>query len=318
MNNPWFRWSTVLAMAMLPLCAWAVPPFGGTAFVTPDILIASDPSVFGQVVDKGRGTRTVFDRRTNAFGPINAYLFEARGSDGSVLEAQINPEFGSVDAARIEANRYVRIIGQMPWTSRRNVRSFAVHQGDLDYGGNRNGTLLIHAGRTATYETRGVLEEILIHEAAHASLDERHESAPGWLSAQNADGEFISTYAKDNPTREDVAETYLLYLAVRDTSGRISEALKTQIASVIPNRIAYFDVERVLDWAERSYPQIFAPAGGSTQTLAGGYRYRSFAGGHFLAVPTVATPDLLYLGPLSNNTVLNLGPLADWVRQAAP
>ena len=318
MHNPWFRWSKLLALALWPLSAWAVPPFGGTAFVTPDIIIASDPSVFDQVVDKGRGTRSVFDRRTNVFGPINAYLFEARGTDGSVLEAHINPEFGSVEAARAEATRYARIIGQLPWTSRRNVHSFAVHQGDLDFGGNRNGTLLIHAGRTASYEALGVLEEILIHEAGHASLDERHESAPAWLAAQNADGEFISTYAKDNPTREDVAETYPMYLAVRDTTGRVSEDLKARIASVIPHRIAYFDIERVLDWAERSYPQVFAPAGGSTQTLAEGYRYRSFAGGHYLAVPTGAAPDLLYLGPLSNHLVLNLGPLAGWVRQATP
>lgn len=317
MNKFWFRCRLFVLLAFVPLYAMGEPPFGGTAFVDPNIIVSTDPSVFGQVVDKGQGMRTVFDRRTNAFGAINAFLFEAMGTDGSLIEAQINPEFGSVDAARVEAQRYTRLIGQMPWASRRNVKTFAVHQGDQDFGGNRNGSLLIHAGRTATYVDFGALEEILIHEAGHASLDERHENAPAWLAAQAADGEFISTYARDNPTREDVAESYLMYLAVRDTSGRVSESLKTQVLSVIPHRIAYFDVERVLDWAERTYPQIFGPAGQSTLSLTG-YRYRSYANGHFLAIQEASPARLLYLGPLSNNTALDLGLLSNWVAQAAP
>lgn len=317
MNKFWFRCSLIILFVLVPIRTMAEPPFGGTAFVNPHILIATDPSVFDQVVDKGRGMRTVFDRRTNAFGAINAYLFEAMGSDGSLIEAQINPEFGSVDAARAEARRYARVIGQMPWASRRNVKNFAVHQGDQDFGGNRNGSLLIHTGRTTSYEDFGALEEILVHEAGHASLDERHENAPGWLAAQAADGAFISTYARDNPTREDVAESYLMYLAVRETSGRVSDSLKTQISSVIPHRIAYFDVERVLNWAERAYPQIFGPAGQSTLSLTG-YRYRSYSNGHFLAIQEASPARLVYLGPLSNNSALDLGLLSNWVAQAAP
>ena len=30
----------------------------------------------------------------------------------------------------------------------------------------------------------------------------------GWLSAQDKDCEFISTYARDNPIREDVADDF--------------------------------------------------------------------------------------------------------------
>lgn len=317
MNKFRFRCSHFVLFVFLPLQAIAEPPFGGTAFVDPNIIVPTDPSVFDQVVDKGQGMRTVFDRRTNAFGAINAYIFEATGSDGSVIEAQINPEFGSVYAARAEAQRYAKLIGQMPWGSRRNVKSFSVHQGDQDFGGSRNGSLLIHVGRTPAYESFGILEEILVHEAGHASLDERHENAPAWLAAQAADREFISTYARDNPSREDLAESYLMYLAVRNTSGRVSESLKTQVLSVIPHRIAYFDVEQVLDWAERTYPQIFGPAGQSTLSLEG-YRYRSYSNGHFLAVQQTSPSRLLYLGPLSNNSALDLGLLSSWVAQAAP
>ena len=65
-------------------------------------------------------------------------------------------------------------------------------------------------------------KETLVHEAAHTSLDSAHASAAGWLAAQSADPTFISTYARDFPAREDIAETFVLYLAVRYRSDRIS------------------------------------------------------------------------------------------------
>ena len=44
-----------------------------------------------------------------------------------------------------------------------------------------------------------------------------------------------------SPDREDIAESYLLYFAVRYRSDRISSELKDTIESAIPNRLNYFD-----------------------------------------------------------------------------
>lgn len=66
-------------------------------------------------------------------------------------------------------------------------------------------------------------------------------AAPGWLAAQAADGNFISTYARDNPDREDIAESFLPYLAARHRADRISEELARTIGTTIPNRMRYFD-----------------------------------------------------------------------------
>jgi len=41
--------------------------------------------------------------------------------------------------------------------------------------------------------------------------------------------------------REDIAESFLPYLAVRYRSDRISHALADRISEAMPNRIAYFD-----------------------------------------------------------------------------
>jgi PEP-CTERM motif len=55
-----------------------------------------------------------------------------------------------------------------------------------------------------------------------------------------ADGEFISTYARDYPDREDIAESFLPYLALRYRADRISQSLSDTISQTIPNRINYF------------------------------------------------------------------------------
>ena len=66
--------------------------------------------------------------------------------------------------------------------------------------------MLIHTGQSIDYENQGILEETLVHESTHTSLDGKYANAPEWLAAQEADNTFISTYARDFPEREDLAE----------------------------------------------------------------------------------------------------------------
>ena len=87
----------------------------------------------------------------------------------------------------------------------------------------------------------GIIEETLMHEACHTSLDATHASHPNWINAQNADGMFISTYAQSYPTQEDIAESYVPWFAVRHRWSRISSSDRNTILSTIPNRLAYFD-----------------------------------------------------------------------------
>ena len=46
-------------------------------------------------------------------------------------------------------------------------------------------------------------------------MDIVHANSSGWRSAQVSDGTFISTYARDFREGEDVAETFLMWFAVR-------------------------------------------------------------------------------------------------------
>ena len=147
------------------------------------------------------------------------------------------------------------VIGRLPTVLRADVQTVWIHQGTEPFGGGNN-NLLIHTGQADLYAADGILEETFVHEASHTSLDATHAAAPGWLAAQTADGEFISTYAHDYPNGEDIAESFLPYLAVRYRSDRISQSLFDTISQTIPNRIDYFD-----DQSFDMYPIVIRLAG---------------------------------------------------------
>jgi hypothetical protein len=232
--------SLVALVALINRTVQAIPPFSGTIFIDPDIITSSDPTTFLGSPYAGRGMRWMYDRRVNDWIYVNAYLFNTSFDDGLTSEIQVNPEFGSMAAASIEALTYGTIIGRLPTALRADAQTVWIHQGTQPFGGGNN-NLLIHTGQADLYMADGILEETLVHEAAHTSLDADHASAPGWLSAQAADSEFISTYARDFSNREDIAESFLPYLAVQYRMDRISQSLANTILQTIPNRMDYFD-----------------------------------------------------------------------------
>ena len=230
---------TLLTLALAPWHALGAPPYSGTVFVDEDIIVSSDTSVFESLVPTGRGDRQMFDRR-EGWVTVNAFLFRADYTDGLSIEFQVNPEFEDETQAQEQAERYAPIIGRLPYALRKDVETSWIHRGDEPFGGGNN-NLLIHTDRAETRIAEALIEEVLSHEAAHTSLDADHAEAAGWLDAQVADDEFVSTYARDNSTREDIAESFLMYLAVRHRRDRISAEDAASILDAIPNRIAYFD-----------------------------------------------------------------------------
>ena len=241
--------------------ALADPPFRGTVFISPRVIESSDPTSLRSVTYAGRGERQIYDRRVNAWIRVNAYLFDAQYS-GRQLEFQVNPEFGSVEAARAEVDIYAPAIGRLPAVMLSRATEVEINDGDEPFGGNRNGSFLIHTDRGSDYVRRGVLEEVFFHEAGHVSLDVDHENSAGWRMAQQADGNFISDYARDFPDREDIAESILPYFAVRYQPDRLSADDRATIEATIPNRIEYFD-GLALDWSPYTRTSG-SPADGAT------------------------------------------------------
>ncbi len=215
-------------------------PYGGTIFVDPDIIMASDSSALETVTYIGQANRTIFDRRLNNWTTVNAFLFEVAWNDGLSTEAVVNPEFGTLELAAVEAEKYGWHIGQLPYCLRFDVDEIWINKGVELFGGG-NHSILIHTGQTVLYENDDILEETLVHEASHTSLDATHAASAGWLAAQNLDGGFISDYAEEFPDREDIAESFLMWMAVRYRKDKISTVNFNLITQAIPNRLAYFD-----------------------------------------------------------------------------
>ena len=231
------------------------PPFSGTVFLNPNVITDTDPTAFETLTYTGTGTRLMFDRRTGSVADTSAYLFDATYRDGLTIEMQVNAEFGSREAAEPEAAKYAAYIGKIPTLLRVNVETASIHRGDEDFGGgDRN--ILIYTDRGEQWENGDYIpggpgnyvEEALLHEGVHTSLDETHAAAPGWLMAQAADPTFISTYALDYPAREDLAESFVPYVIVQYRADRTPAGMVDTINATIPNRIAYFDAELAGSW----------------------------------------------------------------------
>lgn len=225
------------------------PPYGGTIFVSGDIITSNDPSLFVSLTYNGTGPRTMYDRRNGGgWVTLNPHLFPTTFSDNLTIEIQINPEF-DLEEATIEANKYAFLVGQLPKELRKDVETMWIHKGEEAYGGGNN-NILIHTEMTTFYENydSGIVEETLLHEAAHTSIDAYYypgnlSNGEAWIAAVEKDGNYISTYARDNPYREDIAELFPLYIAVKYFPERITEAVRDQVLSVSLNRILFFDTQ---------------------------------------------------------------------------
>ncbi|NQZ22525.1 MAG: hypothetical protein HRT53_10750 [Colwellia sp.] len=244
------------------------PPFYGTIFIAPDLIKDSDPTSYAGLTYTGQDVRSMYDRRGDTTKEYNAHLFVATFDDGIKMEIQVNPEFEQTSAMN-QAEKYSRVIGQLPFTLRKHIKFVFMHDGNYDWSGDRigsegvydssgdanfsDGWLLIHTQRGEEYIAEGILAETLIHEAVHAVFEKFHAENVQWKLAQQQDIGFISTYAQQHHTREDLAESFVTYLAVRYKPDRISEELHQIISETIAHRINYFDTLNV-----EIYPMVMS------------------------------------------------------------
>jgi hypothetical protein len=137
----------------------------------------------------------------------------------------------------------------------------AVDDRDGGYYGEAFNKVILGYEETLRNLADGFLEELLTHEVAHAELDKYLYYTSGWANAVSQDsGRFISKYAGDYPSSEDVAETVLPLAAIlsADPTELTAEdkAYLLASASWVPGRYAYMS------------QQIFGTSGNLSQRLA--------------------------------------------------
>ena len=224
-----------------PARADTTPPFDGTVWIGPSLITPSSPSDLVSVTPAGQGKRTTYDRRVG-WVTQNAYLFSAKFTGSSPEEIIVNSEFGSADAALAQAQYFARITGQLPRGCRTQIDALWIHAGNANVGGG-NRSLMLYSGYAEA--NPGYMEEAMLHECAHTSLDYAWKGSVNrqqWDAAAAQDPGFISAYARDNPTSEDVSESFGPFVAWKlgAASGYSAQQLSV-IAAQIPHRLAHLD-----------------------------------------------------------------------------
>jgi len=217
----------------------ATPPFGGTVWFSHDLIVDSDPSSFVGLRYAGQEPRVMFDRRTNGWETYNAYLFDVQFGTSTVIEFQVNPEFSQAEA-EAQVAIYAEAVGRLPAFLFSDFQTVWMHRGDEAFGGGNN-NLLIHTDRAEVRAAEGTLEEVMLHELGHTSMDPHYAQSLDWLAAQAADGMAISDYALEFVEREDLAETVGPYLGLRFRPERLTPALQAHVLDTIPNRVLFLD-----------------------------------------------------------------------------
>ena len=219
-----------------------VAPYWGTVYISPRVIEPSDPTMLERITYAGRGEHSVPDRRHDGRPMINAYLFHVSYGE-HLVEFRVNPEFGSQEAAQAEVEAYGHVLGQMPAVLLFAITHVVINAGDEPWagGGKSHGGVMVHTDWLTMGSGVEYIEEVMLHEAGHAAWDRSHRDSPGWLAAQESDSAFISTYARDNPHREDVTESFTAYFALRYQPERLTFGQRAKILRTIPNRLIYFD-----------------------------------------------------------------------------
>ena len=215
-------------------------PYRGSIYISNNILNSSDNSTFTSIESIPDNLRTMYDFRNNgSWIKITPFLFKAKFSDDSEIEVQVNSEFENKTNAEKIALIYLEEIGRLPKLFRKNLETVSIHKGYENFGGGNN-NFVIHHDNGLELKKYGLLEEIFLHEGVHTSLDSDHRLSNAWINAQKSDnGNFISDYAKQNPKREDLAETVPLCFALKYKRDRLSDDIIRKIEKAIPNRIEY-------------------------------------------------------------------------------
>ena len=220
--------------------------FSKALYTDCDILTKKDPTSFKKLSFVEEKKVKFWDRRKQKSSGwnksnFNAFIFKAEFEKSKHVLIRVNSEFKTKEKAEKQALKYGNMAGQLPDFLRTGLKTITIHKGNRSWGGGNN-DILIHTG------DRGAkgkcVEEIMIHEGGHTSLDGAWGGLIKWYSWRKmikTDKKYISKYAKKFPKREDVAETINWWIAVRCKSDRISKSNYKKIIEGIPNRLKYLD-----------------------------------------------------------------------------
>lgn len=227
-----------LLLSALPMMSLADAPFGGTVYTEPDIITDRDPSVFAGLTYHGTQEHEYFADCNDEHEDVGFHHMTASFTGGAPLNVYVNTDFGSRAAAQDVAQIYSFVFGQMPKLFRKGIQELYIEKTGDDWCAS-TGEIFIHHGNYAGEKADGALEESMMHETAHAALDDIYATTSGWKRAQRRDDAFLSDYGASSPEGEDLAETIVLYYGLTMRPERLDADTIETIEETTPARLDY-------------------------------------------------------------------------------
>ena len=248
--------STILVLGFLCcLNANAKPPFKSMVLGWDKMINKDDPTTFEKIeykdviTVKGIDERTGWKGKDQFYAKFKAHVFKVTYKDNTPTNIQVNYEIKKRKKAEDLALKLGKAFGQLPKFLRKNINTITINKGTMKA---RAWDKEISIFTNSIDET---IEELLLHEAAHITIDwDQKNTTVGhinfsskWKSAQSADNEYISKYAKTLIGKkwrlEDVSESIMAWIYIKCKSDRIPKKKYDKIVKTIPNRIKYFDIQ---------------------------------------------------------------------------
>ncbi len=221
----------------------AVPPLFKNSIVSTDIdfITECDADSFKSYVYIGQQEKEMPDSRNDILFDKKAYVFESTFANGKKVGIWAHSSFGSKAAAEEYVVKLNPRLGKLPELMRDKVSHVIIHKGDATAFAESEGNFFVlYSDNMDVRISNNDLEETVFHESVHASLDFTYANSTGWKNAQNADGNFITQYGKDNPKLEDLAETAIFAYTMIKNPGRLSKDIEDWVNKNNPNKFAFF------------------------------------------------------------------------------
>ena len=179
----------------------------------------------------------------------DAYVFDAIYNSGHVINFYVDTDYAkNSEKAEKLALSYAKTIGQIPLFLRegspnlfnivreksKGIKKIIIAKGNNRWWADR----ILNQFFIYPQGTGVVTDLIVMHEAAHLSIDTKLVLDDVWIQAIIDDQMNITKYAIQSFS-EDVAETIPFWIAVRCTNR--SKGTKKKILKAIPNRIKALD-----------------------------------------------------------------------------
>ena len=205
-----------------------------------DLIRPSDPTVSADYEYVETGRREMPDRRNDVLFDDSSFVFTLNYEDQTSVEIWAHSDFTSVQDAKRYVSLLLEPLGKLPTPMRATLNHVVLHKGNETAFAEHLGHFFILYSENIDKRVQdNDLEETIFHESVHATLDHTILNDSYWHLAQRKDNVFVTDYAKQNPAKEDLAETALLAYSYFINKEKLPIDLSEWLETNIPNRLGY-------------------------------------------------------------------------------